>query len=939
MGVFVGRARELGVLGAAAAAARRGQPRVVLVEADGGAGKSSLLMRFAAGLGDAAVLRASGDEAELLVPYGVVGQLLTGARMAGARMAGARMAGGRLPELLASDLTGDADPLAVGAELVMSLGRLRGARAVLLAVIDDLQWADSRSARALLFALRRLHADPVLVVLSARPGELSRLGESWQRFLAGDYRASRIRLAGLGPGDLEALSRALGAGELTGRAVGRLIDYTAGNPLYCRALLEEFGAEGLDRPDGGLRVPRALAGVLLLRVSSLTRAARDLVVSTAVLGGQCPLRAAAALAGQADPLPALEEAVAAGILAEDPGGPGGPASQITFTHLLMQRAVYEELSPISRRQLHGRAAALVGRDKALGHRVAAAVGPDDGLAAELEAAALESSRLGRTAQAAALLAQAAAASSQDPDGDRRLLDALEILVSYGEVAEAEILAARVAALPAGARRSGLLGALDLLADRPAAAEPKLLEAWQAHDRDREAHVGAASACLLVPLCLNAGRASEAIEWGERAVGAHGVPPALRHRALGILALALVFDGRVREGLARLGFLPAAPSEVAREDTDALVLRGMTRELAEDLPAAIADLSAAAARLRAGVRSPFASQCLSCLADAEYRFGAWDDALLHGELAVSLAHDADRAWDFGFVHAYAASVPAARGDWDVAAAHVRLATDAAQGLGVPEPIAAAATAQARLAIARGDLAGAVAAAATIRATGKAECLGRPGHYEWRSSEIDALIGLGRLGQAEAALAEFDAVLARGGPTSATVAAARLRGDLAVAAGRPGAASDAFEVAWSRAEGLPVPLSFALLEISDGRRLRAAGDQDMATARLLSARRRLAKLAARPYLDRCDRELAASGAPVACQEIPALPGLTPAELAVARLVATGRSNRQAAAELYVSVKTVEFHLGHIFAKLGIRSRRELISALRESEPVPVRNQGRA
>jgi DNA-binding NarL/FixJ family response regulator len=112
-----------------------------------------------------------------------------------------------------------------------------------------------------------------------------------------------------------------------------------------------------------------------------------------------------------------------------------------------------------------------------------------------------------------------------------------------------------------------------------------------------------------------------------------------------------------------------------------------------------------------------------------------------------------------------------------------------------------------------------------------------------------------------------------------------------------------------------------------------------ARLRSARQRLIKLAARPYLDRCERELAASGAPVAHAESPALPGLTRAELAVARLVATGRSNRQAAAELYVSIKTIEFHLAHIFAKLGVRSRRELTTRFGGPQPSLARNQGRA
>ena len=440
-------------------------------------------------------------------------------------------------------------------------------------VIDDLQWADGPSARALLFALRRLQADQVLVVVSARAGELSRLGEGWQRFLAGDHRAGRVRLGGLGPEEVVALGRALGAGELPRRAVSRLLEETGGNPLYCRAVLEEAGAEGHDLGGGTLRVPRSLAGVVLGRVSVLGPAARELVAAAAVLGHHCELAAAAALADLGDPLPALGEAVAAGILVEELGG---TAAGIGFTHLLVQRAVYGDLSPARRRRLHQRAAGLADRDRALGHRVAAAAGPDDRLAAELEAAGREAVDLGRTAQAAAWLAQAAAVSSDPAAADRRLLDALEILVIYGEVAEAEVLAARVAAAGPGARRSGLLGTLDFLAGRAAAAEDRLLAAWQTHDRARDASVGAAAATQLAVLCLVAGRMPEAIEWGERAAAAGAAPAAVRHRALGVLAIAFLTDGRGPEGLARLAFLPAAPAEVPREDTDTLALRGMAR---------------------------------------------------------------------------------------------------------------------------------------------------------------------------------------------------------------------------------------------------------------------------------------------------------------------------------------------------------------------------
>jgi DNA-binding CsgD family transcriptional regulator len=100
----------------------------------------------------------------------------------------------------------------------------------------------------------------------------------------------------------------------------------------------------------------------------------------------------------------------------------------------------------------------------------------------------------------------------------------------------------------------------------------------------------------------------------------------------------------------------------------------------------------------------------------------------------------------------------------------------------------------------------------------------------------------------------------------------------------------------------------------------------------ARQRLTSLDARPYVETCDWELDATGASAGPQAAPALAGLTPAEQAVARLVAAGRSNRETAAELYVSVKTVEFHLGHVFGKLGTRSRKNVIPRIGRSAASP-------
>jgi len=145
---FVGRAGELAILDAELQAVRAGRPRVVVVEGGAGIGKSSLLSRFVSEHRDVCVLRASGDEAEMLLAWGLADQLLAGAGPA-ATEGSTRAAAARWK---------DADPMAVGAQLVAVLGDLQDGDRVVVVVVDDLHWSDQPSARALLFALRRMQA-------------------------------------------------------------------------------------------------------------------------------------------------------------------------------------------------------------------------------------------------------------------------------------------------------------------------------------------------------------------------------------------------------------------------------------------------------------------------------------------------------------------------------------------------------------------------------------------------------------------------------------------------------------------------------------------------------------------------------------------------------------------------------------------------------------
>jgi predicted ATPase len=157
---FVGRREEVRVLEARLADAEFGHPQVVFIEAEAGAGKSTLLSSFLAAHTEALILQISGEESESLLSYGVVDQLRPG---------------------VVTDPS--ADPMAVGAELVDFLDRIQTKDQVVVISVDDLHWADRYSARALLFALRRLRGDRVLAIACARTDEVTDPG--WVRFIGG----------------------------------------------------------------------------------------------------------------------------------------------------------------------------------------------------------------------------------------------------------------------------------------------------------------------------------------------------------------------------------------------------------------------------------------------------------------------------------------------------------------------------------------------------------------------------------------------------------------------------------------------------------------------------------------------------------------------------------------------------------------------------------
>jgi DNA-binding CsgD family transcriptional regulator len=877
---------------------RSGQPRVLWLSGPAGVGKTSLVRRLLADQTGVCVLRGSGEEGETGLPFGVVAQLVADVPP---RLRRPLLAAGPAP---------DADPLAVGAELLTVLGALQAAGPVVV-VVDDAQWVDEASGRALVFVGRRLRRDQVLVVVAARddtPPEAA----WWERGLTQDHLVHRVRLRGLDAEEIVALAGALGGPALSPEAGRRLRDHTDGHPLHAAALLAELPAEALTDTSRILPAPRSFAALVLVRVAKLTPPAQDLVVAAAVLGRRCALSDVVALAAAPDPLPALDEAVRARLLDEVLTG---TTHHVAFPHELVRAAVYADLAPARRHALHRAAAALLGGAAGMDHRVAAAVGPDPALAAELAALGRAEAAARRWPQAADRLMAAADLSGTADDRAARLVLAVGAMLAGGELGRALRVEPDLRAGPPTPGLGHVLGRLEALTGRFDAARETLTAALHTAEGDPGGRAVAAAHLALVSLVEGDAGPAAALAADSDA------PAEVAALARFVHVLGLAVQGRHDEAHQELARRRAG-SDLA-EAEEARAMSGILALWSDDAAGAAATLAAVG---RPGA-PPMSVQgrimVLGHLGEAQYRLGDWDAAAANGALAVSLVRDAGVLLGAGVANALAAHVEAGRGAWETADERAATAGLAAELLPWWGARAHAATATAVVAQARGDHAAMLHALTAYDDPAVHDPVDRVGVLPWRALRVEALLGLGRTDEAHAALTDLEERVARRRPGWSALEAARLRCELTETHATPTAVRAAYERAAALAETVPAALSRARLEIAHGRYLLALGERRPAVDLLRSAHARLGRLGAVPFLDRCDALLRAAGL-----HQPATGGaleLTSQELAVARLVAEGRTNQEAGAALFVTGRTVAFHLSNIYAKLGVSSRRELAALL--------------
>jgi DNA-binding CsgD family transcriptional regulator len=897
--VFVGRVAELARLAEVLTRVEAGEPWLVTIEGDSGIGKTALARRCLAQANGVKVLSARGDQAETNLDFGIVDQLLWAA-------------GDAVPTVPSTGGAGPAvSSFAVGAHLLEVVGGQQTTGAVAL-LIDDLQWADRRSVEALTFMLRRLSVDAVLAVaLYSGPGD--RLGEAAQGMLRSVENRLDIPLGGLGLDEVAALAAALTPGQLNSDAVQWLYQGTGGHPLYLRTVLSD--GSGFDpQAPGRLTLPRSLAAAVGDHLRVLPRETRSILEMLSVLNVRLPVAQLGAAAQVDSPAALIEPAVVAGLV---DWWPEEPTCPIEIRHQLVRDAIYADIAAARRRQLHAQAASVVSESASWEHRVAALDRPDESLAAELEQLAGDEAAEFRLVLAATHLRWASDISPARTDRERRLLTAALYLT---DEAQGAVLRPAVEQATPSPLRSFVLGAMAEADGQLAEAERHYGEALaQARNDPGSQLLAARIAARMAGTYTLRGEGEKTMALGRWALGTGCLDPWATSQTRTRIAVGASQAIGPREALAELGHLDADPAQLDLIDADGLSWRGVLRLVAGDPAQAVTDLTACVKMVRRGATLALGLRTYGYLALAQYLAGEWDDALLTANQGLSVAAIRARRFDLPLLYLAAACVPAARGQAEEAEGYTRRAEEVAASLDYGQERLYAAMARALVRQASGDYLGMADALGYWRDDAALDGRSRRDAMLWRPLLAEGLIGSG---QADQAAAVLDRLRAGSGQVAyLRPALAWLDGWLAEVQDSPERAQQIYARGEETA-GTQSPFYAARLLLAHGRLLRRTGQRSAAIERLQRANDLYLALRAAPFIAQTQEELAACRLPadLAKKEQPAL-ALTSRETEVAHLVGKGMSNPEIAAELLISRKAVEYHLGNIYAKFGLRGRQQL------------------
>ncbi|WP_344596629.1 helix-turn-helix transcriptional regulator [Actinomadura vinacea] len=871
--MLYGRAAEISALDEVIARARDGSGGAVVLRGEAGAGKTALLDAAAARGGAMRVLRTTGIEPESDLAFAALHQVLwpvTGSLVA-------------LPEPqrdavsaalgLAASSAGDRFLLGAG---VLSLLAEAAAPDGLICVVDDFQWVDRASADALLFAARRLKTVRIAMLFAVR-GDVPVKGVPLTVDVRGLPESAAAEL-------LESRH-----GVLPAHVARELVTLTRANPLALGEIAARLTPAQLA---GREPLPDPLPGGARLfgdRVAALSDPARLVALVAAVEADLDQLLRAS------DRLSAEQARVALAEL-EETGLAEVSGTSVRFRHPLIRSAVHEAAAPADVRRVHAVLAELTEGDRRAWHLAGAVLGQDERVAAELVAAAERARDRGGFGAAAAALAQAAELTPEPRARAVRLKDAAVAAWLGGRPGQAESLLAEAREQADGdavlaMEIAQLRGRFELNSGNAAEAV-RILAAGDSLEMLADA-VEAASYVGDTTAIVELGRRAAAHPEGYLRDTVAGIGLTLDGDAAGprLLRRALARTGELKDAAGYLWAAAAASylgeSDLANEMTGRAGRVARVSGMAGQLPVVL-EFVATAERIAGRLASSHAvsAEGLELAREAGYE----------NTVAAHLAN--------------LAALAALRGEEESCERHAReaLAIAVPHRVGLRAGVAAYALALLDLCLGRYT-------AAHDRFTAIAAAGPGAGHptVVWRTApdRVEAAVGAGDEAAARATLAAYERWSAHAATAESRALLARCRG-----------LADSSEDAFGEALRLHTnPFEAARTALLLGERLRRAQRPGEARAHLRMAWETFEQAGARPWARRAQDELRAAGESGQAPPAAVLDALTPQELRIATLVADGLSSKEIAARLFLSPRTVEYHLYKIYPKLGIGSRTEL------------------
>jgi DNA-binding CsgD family transcriptional regulator len=909
--VLIGRRAETERIERLVAEAREGRGGAVLIRGEAGIGKTSLLGHARSLAGEDLVLEARGIETEAEIPYAGLWDLFGPILDLRERLPDAQATA--LGQALALGPEGTPARFAVPAAVLGLLSAATEERAA-FCLVDDVQWLDAPSIEAIIFAARRLGGESVAMLLAAREGAGRRVDTTG---------VEEVKLGPLAPQSAAELLRREHGERLSWAVAGELLTSAAGNPMALVELplsLSEEQLVGKHELPPVLPAGQSLEEAFRRRLADLPDDTRkSLVVAAALAGSEDLSHLSQALIAMGLAPAALDPAEAAGVIALEQG-------RAQFRHPLLRAAAYHDTTPPERRAAHRALAetAAPGAPSRAWHLAAAVAAADEDVARDLEEAANDARRRGGHSSAARAFARAAQLTPDPGERARRLLDAALDHVAAGALeyaqadAEAGLEYAEDVLVRTGLQR--VRAHVEIRTGKPGAGAHAMVDAAQAIQDE----MPPLAATMLLEAGLGVlltGPAYEAIEIGERARELSGGVELLEGIADILIGQALVASGEwakaerifaARETFMLEADVPPGVAEVfASGAHGSMWLERFGR--AQKAVDRVIDEARAAGAL-AQLAYPLAVR-----AQLGFRRGAWTAGYADAEEAARVSRETGQESALSYALQMQAEIEGALGRFDEARDHASDAIGLSQRTETPVFGPYARAALGAIALSEGQFDVAVSEYETAREELLRIDMPSPGEVFWTVELVEAHVRAGAQDKAAEELARLEELVGEGYPP---VQHAQLERCRAMVATEHDEAVAAFERALEHHEKSRTPFEHARTQLAFGERLRRKKVRVEARDHLRAALDTFERLGAKAWAERTRGELrTGGGAAAGATSAPLSELLTPHELQVAMIVARGATNKEVAAQLFVSPKTVEHRLGNIYKKLEVRSRTEL------------------